>query len=148
LGALVTGIVLLLIFYRPVVGVSEKIRERPLLSLGMGALVLLVSLPLFIVLALTVVGIPLAFLGLTAFIVGLYLSKIFVALAFGRFFMQTLRPGATKVPSAYLSFFVGLISLYLLYQLPLLGLFIKLVVVLVGLGALLQAVLRIRHDWA
>lgn len=147
LGALVTGIVLLLIFYRPVVGVSERIRERPLLSLGMGSLVFLLAFPIFVLLAVTVVGVPLAFLFLTAFFVGLCLSKIFVALALGRFFIETLRPRATP-PSAYLSFIVGLISLYLLYQLPLVGWAINFLVALMGLGALLYGVQRIRRDWA
>ena len=147
-GTLITGLVLLLLFYRPVVGVSEKIRARPLFSLGIGALVFLASVPLFIVLIVTVVGIPLALLWLTAFIVGMYLSKIFVALALGRFFIQTFRPRAVTTPSAYFSLFVGLISLYLLYQLPFLGLLVRLLVLLVGLGALLQSVQRIRRDWA
>jgi len=146
-GALVTGIVLLLIFHRPVVGVSERIRERPLLSLGVGSLVMLASLPFFLLLFLTIVGIPLALLGLTLFIIGLCLSKTFVALALGRFFLRTLSPRATKNPSAYLSFFVGLISLYLLYQLPILGSLVKLIVALLGLGALLYGLQRIRLDW-
>lgn len=144
LGTLVIGTFLLLLFYRPVTLISERIRERPLLSLGMGSLVFFLAFPLFVLLTATVIGIPLAFLGLTVFILGICVSKVFVALALGRFFLETLRPKATAAPSAYLSFLIGLISLYLLYQLPVLGWFIKLLVVLIGLGALLYGVQRIR----
>jgi cytoskeletal protein CcmA (bactofilin family) len=144
LGTLVVGTFLLLVFYRPVTLISKRIRERPLLSLGMGSLVFLLAFPLFLLLILTVIGIPLAFLGITLFILGLCFGGIFVALALGHFFLEVLRPKATAAPSAYLSFLVGLISLYLLYQLPLFGWLLNLIVALMGLGALLYGAQRIR----
>jgi cytoskeletal protein CcmA (bactofilin family) len=142
---LLTGLVLLLIFYRPTLLVSERINSKPLSTFGVGALALFASIPLFALLVITVVGIPLAFLFLSLFMVGLYISHIFVAVALGALIQSSFRRSAPTAPNGYLSFLIGLVVLYALYLLPVVGPLAVFFATCVGIGALVFALLRLRE---
>ena len=97
----------------------------------------MIAIPLVaLVLMMTVIGLPLGLIVLFAYIVILYISKIFVGLAIGR---RILTYAKQEISSPYWHLVVGLIVIAFATRLPLLGFFlIGLIVMLAGLGALVM----------
>lgn len=84
LCALFAGVVLVLLLPRATAVVADGIRGSPASSFVLG-LVLLVLTPVFVlILLVTVIGIPIALILLTAYLCVLYLSQVFLGLAIGR----------------------------------------------------------------
>jgi cytoskeletal protein CcmA (bactofilin family) len=113
---------------------SKVIIEKPLKALGMGALALLVTPIIAVLLMITVIGIPVGIILGFAYGVAIYLSKIVVASAFGlwmgkRYKWATMHKGVWPV-------LIALIVLAVLANLPYVAFLIGLLVVLAGLGAL------------
>jgi cytoskeletal protein CcmA (bactofilin family) len=116
--------------------VSDTIATQVLKSLGSGVL-LLIAIPLMaLILMITVIGIPLGLIVLFAYIVILYISKIFVGLAIGRPIVTYVKKESS---SPYWHLVVGLIVIALATMIPLVGFFISLIVILAGLGGLVTA---------
>ena len=102
-------------------------------ALGLGcAFALLGPLALLLV-ALTVVGIPLALIGLAAWAVGLYLGSVVVAALIGR---SLVRPRGAGQREFGISLAVGLLVVLLLRHLPFVGGAAGWVIALTGLGLL------------
>lgn len=114
--------------------VVTVLTQRPgaTLLIGLGGLVLI---PVAMVLLLiTVIGIPLAFIVLALFVVALLLTGVFAAwLAGGWLLAKFNRP----TPAPWARIIVGALAVSLLVSLPLIGWLTGLFVLLAGLGALL-----------
>ena len=96
----------------------------------------MIAIPLVaLVLMMAVIGLPLGLIVLFAYIVILYISKIFVGLAIGRHIAMYAKK---EISSPYWHLVVGLIVIAFTTRLPLLGFVISLVVILAGLGALVM----------
>lgn len=138
LSMLVSGLVLLWLFRRPLSRAAEAITLKPLQSFGLGLGVLLLALPAGVMLLVTVVGIPLALLLWVSIAIGLYLSTIVVSLWGGRKVLAQAQPD--RRPKLFASFFVGVSLLHLLYlllvPLPLLSFIASFLVATVGLGSI------------
>jgi cbb3-type cytochrome oxidase subunit 1 len=81
----------------------------------------------------TIVGIPLAMA--LAFVLGilLYVAKIFVAFVVGELILRAFKTSAPRI----WSFLLGLVVYYVLTAIPVIGFFITVIGVLMGLGAML-----------
>lgn len=111
LGTLIVGGILLYLFPKETKGVSQKIMERPFMSVFVGVMAL-IGVPMVIFfLMITVIGLPLAFVMTLLYLLGLCLAKIFIALFFGQslahlFNLEKLRP--------FWIFFMGLLFFVLI----------------------------------
>ncbi len=112
---------------------ASVIGEKPVQSFGLGILALIFVPVLFILLLITLVGIPLAFLLLFGFIMLAYVSGIFVALFVG----QKLLGMINKKANLYISFIIGLLVYNLVSFIPFVGWLVALVGFFVGIGAVL-----------
>jgi len=134
-GALLTGFVFFLLFPTLFAGRIES-AIGTLAGFGIG-LVLLIVPPIAAVLCgITLVGIPLALLGVLVWAAGLYLAKIFVAAAIGQ---MLVAPGSdVKRRNAYfaLALLLGLVIIFVAVNLPYVSWLIKLLVLLLGLDLL------------
>lgn len=132
LAALVVG--LLLITFAPIYTEesAKLILKKPLLTLGIGFLSIVLFPFLFLLLLITIIGIPLDLLLLAGFLMLLYLAKIIVGLAIGQKVFSYLDQ---KVALPWI-FIVGLIIYYVLSLIPLLGFIFWIIAGLMGLGAL------------
>ncbi|MDZ4229142.1 MAG: hypothetical protein U1C50_02710 [Patescibacteria group bacterium] len=132
-GALIVGLVLLWLLGKPTQAISDKIQTKFGASLGWGLVLLFVAPPALLLLMLTGVGAPLAFIlgGLLA--IDLYLAKLFAAMAMGKVISHNF---GWKKLSPQAVFFVGLVVYYLLRLIPLVGFFVGLLACLSGLGGL------------
>ncbi len=102
-------------------------------SLGLGFAVLVATPIAVIILALTMVGLPVAFFALALYALALYLAKIFVGVFIGRALDKT--PAATT-GRTFLALLVGLLIIYVVVQIPYgIGALAHLAVFCFGLGA-------------
>jgi hypothetical protein len=132
LGALVVGLVMNWLLSAFSLGIASKIQNKFLASVGWGLILLIVAPFALILLAVTGVGLPLAFvLGLLYFI-DLYLAKIFASLALGKMMARRFN-WKFSLPAVY---FVGLVAYYVLRNIPILGILVRMTALLAGIGGI------------
>ena len=125
---------------------ARPLTERPLKTLGVGLLTLLVVPPMIILAMVTVIGIPIAIILGTVYPIALYLSRIIVAVFIGqwlakRFKWPELHKGVWLV-------LLGLIILGALRMPPYIGFLSSLLIVMAGLGSLVTAHHRVAPETA
>jgi hypothetical protein len=101
----------------------------------------LIAIPVAAIIALiTLIGIPLGLILVGLYAIFLYLSWVIAGILLGRLILQIL---GTMEPSLILSALIGLFILILVGWIPYLGGFVNLVVILFGLGIILQGLYRL-----
>lgn len=116
---------------------SKVIVEKPFKALGTGALALLVTPIIAILLMATVIGIPMGIILGIAYGVAIYLSKIVVASAFG--YWMAKRYKWASIHKGVWPVLLALAVLAVLTKLPYVAFLIGLLVVLAGLGAIVSS---------
>ncbi|MEX0622243.1 MAG: polymer-forming cytoskeletal protein [Candidatus Woykebacteria bacterium] len=111
----------------------NTLSKKPLASLGVGFLALLVTPIAFLILLVTVVGIPIAFILIALYLISLYLARLFVMFWVGK--AISTRTG--RAPHEVWAFIVGLIIYYIVTLIPVVGGITTFLVILFGLGAAL-----------
>ncbi|EXJ23554.1 hypothetical protein ADIAL_0991 [Alkalibacterium sp. AK22] len=111
------------------------VNSRPLSTFGAGLLGLVAIPFISLLLMLTIIGLPMSFILFLLFGVCLYAAKIVLALAAGTLFFRLT--GQTEGVREFLALLLGLLLLEILMILPVVGWLIRLLVVVMGLGALL-----------
>ncbi|MBU0618666.1 polymer-forming cytoskeletal protein [Patescibacteria group bacterium] len=133
LAALVVGSLVLYLFRKPSQQIASSLEKNWLANLGWGFLLIILASPAFIMLMITGIGLPLAVILGLLFVIDLYLSKLVVGMVLGRK-LKSLLP--KQKMSIYLSFALGLAIYYVFSALPILGDFVQLMALLLGLGTL------------
>jgi uncharacterized membrane protein YccF (DUF307 family) len=110
---------------------ANAVGNRPWWNLLLGILALVVVPVAGVAVCATVIGIPIGMLALVLWGGALVFSGVPVGTSVGRWLVR--RVGAGR-PSVYLGLFVGLLLLTLLGYVPILGIVIKVLTVLLGLG--------------
>ncbi|OGH05217.1 MAG: hypothetical protein A2W22_01185 [Candidatus Levybacteria bacterium RBG_16_35_11] len=125
---------LLLIYLLPVFtkSVSNVLKKRFWLSFGIGVLGAILTPIIFVVLLISLIGIPIAFIFVFIMILLFYFSKIYVSYVLG----EKIFSENQKVSKA-LILFVGLLAFSIIALIPFIGAIFKTVAVLFGFGALL-----------
>ncbi len=130
-------LILGLLFIRFYPNATEKavarLREQPMSLLGTGVLAFVLTPAAIVLLAMTVLGLPLAAILAAIYVLYLYMGRIFVIAWGGQALLGSFGAG----PGRYRAFVVGLIVYSLLQLIPLLGGLLSMAAVLFGLGALL-----------
>lgn len=134
---LLLGIVLLALFPRFSADVAERIRTDPART-GLVGFGLLIAIPLLLVaLFVTIIGIPLALLGLFAFGFLAWVSIVYGLFALGMWLLTVAGYGRTDRPNArWIGLVLGLLLGALLSAVPIVGGLLNFVIFLLGLGAL------------
>lgn len=134
LGFIALVVLVLLLFETPVLRTQSVVAERPGMSLLIGLVGFTALLPILAFLTLTVIGIPLAFLGAAAAMAVILLGVVAVASRLGQVvakrFKWTLPPVWSGLLGTAILFLIGLI--------PVAGAVIEIVVLFTGVGAVLQ----------
>lgn len=107
-----------------------------LTSAGLGFVLVTATPVLAVVLAVTLIGLPAGLVIAAAWALSLYVSKIVVAHFLGN---ALLRPKQRDVRSMLLPLLVGLVLVLIAVSLPYVGWVINLLLVIIGLGAMGQA---------
>jgi hypothetical protein len=116
---------------------AAAIGRKPLPSLGLGLAILLCVPFVAVVLLITIIGIPVALLLMSLYLLVLFLGWIIAALFLAQRGLTALRPGRPVTRGwQLLALLAGLVVLWLLRQVPLVGGLIGFVALLAGIGAL------------
>jgi hypothetical protein len=113
--------------------VVETLVSSPWKSLGLGFAFLILVPSVVIILAITLIGIPISIFCLFIYVLAIYLSKVFVGLAIGERLMGLFR--REREGPRVSSLILGMIILALLVNIPYIGGLIWLASIMFGIGA-------------
>jgi cytoskeletal protein CcmA (bactofilin family) len=138
---LVTGLILLFVIPGPIVATADVIRGRWFGSVAAGVVGLITWPVAVAVLAVLVVGIPLALIGTALFVCFAWLSQIFVGLAIGRLIL----PGRWKQAARGYNILALALGMILIgaaraAPVPYLSLAVAVIVMIIGIGGVLITV--------
>lgn len=148
LGTLIVGLLFLAVFPHFAETTALTLRRRPGQSVLTGFFTLMAAPLTMIVLALTILGLPVAVLAAAAFLLILVVSYGMGAVALTSAVWQRFHIGSatTSLPARFwwraLCLLVGLILLNVLRHIPVAGSFVMWLTAMLGLGALTIEVLR------
>lgn len=112
---------------------AERVSNIPLKTLGFGAIALMVTPIVLVVLLITVIGVPLSFILLALYVILIYISKIIISRSIGYYFEKKFE--LSKIAS-FAIFVLGLISLSFLGKIPILSWIFGLIVSSIGIGSI------------
>lgn len=131
LVTLVVGAVLLLVFPGGSRRLARGIEAKPL-QRGLYGLIALIGIPILLVLvAITIIGIPIALMGALLFALTAWLGSVYGRYAVGEWLL-----GYADIENRWVALLVGVAGVALVGLVPVLGAIVKFVVLLLGLGAL------------
>ena len=139
LGTVLVGLVLMRLFPRVFEQSRDLINHQPWPIAGWGLLVVLATIPAAIVVAITIIGIPLALLTLLGYFVMFYLAKFFAIYAITNWAWTRYK---LKKRSPYMILTVGLLAYYVLLLVPIVGWLLRAAALLLGAGALAVYLIR------
>lgn len=138
LGALIIGLITIKTFNPFITKATETIKESFWKSMGIGFLVMIGILPGIVILLLTVVGIPLIGIVILLLMLYGYMAKIIFANALGIYLKEK-----TKLKTGNLmTFTIGLILIYLIKIIPVIGGIFGMLVFWVGLGSIVVGIFK------
>jgi cytoskeletal protein CcmA (bactofilin family) len=134
------GCALLAIFKEHEPKVTQALHNDALRSFGIGFVSILVTIAVCLSVIL-VITIPFIVIYLFAYCVAVYLGKVPVAVWLGRVILGKLK----RESGPYMALFVGLVVLYFVFMIPILGWVAQFVAALLGLGAMTMTYLAHRQ---
>lgn len=134
------GCALLAVFKEHETKVTTALSGDTLRSFGIGFVSILVTIAVCLS-AILLITIPFIAIYILAYVVALYLGKIPVAVWVGRFVLGKLN----RASGPYMALFVGLIVLYFVFMLPILGWLAQVGAALLGVGAMTMTYLAHRQ---
>lgn len=135
IAKIIVGVILIALFKKFVRKVMDTFISKPWLSLGWGFLGFIVIPVAVMILFAVLIGFPIAVFGTYVYTILIYLSSIFVAFVVGEKIIQLFKKEGEI--SLYVSFIIGIIVLFVLGLIPVLGFIINILVLLFGMGMLL-----------
>ncbi|MBI3611210.1 MAG: hypothetical protein HY204_11000 [Nitrospirae bacterium] len=134
-STLILGLLFIYLFPRYTQSTVSTLQKSPWASLGIGFVALVVIPVTAGILAITVLGIPLALMVTALYLIAIYLARVFAILWAGSALFERLGRPVREVWALV----IGLMLYFFLTLIPFLGGFISLLVILFGLGAALLA---------
>ncbi|HUV42959.1 MAG TPA: polymer-forming cytoskeletal protein [Patescibacteria group bacterium] len=131
--AFLFGLVFLYLFPKRIEAITKILKNRPWPSLGAGFLALILFVPSVILLAISLIGIPLILIFIPVFLFLIYFSKIFTALCLGREVLFRFNSKKSQV----WALLIGLLIYYFLRLIPIVSPIIAFGFISAGLGAFL-----------
>jgi cytoskeletal protein CcmA (bactofilin family) len=132
-SALIVGLVLVSLWRNTIIKVTDKMKEKIWPSLGWGAVLLIITPVICILLAVTIIGIPLALILGGLWLLANFACKIITAVLVGRLIFKHLKQKESE--KLLLEMTVGVVVCWLLFSIPFVGWALSLIAILVGLGA-------------
>ena len=133
LSALVLLLLIVTFMPKSLVQSAEATKQNVFKSFGIGLLTMIAAVIGSILLLITVIGIPLALIILAALVVIFYVAQIFVSVWMAGYLFKIKNFGKTKLFGAAA---LGLLLYYLIGFIPFVGWAVKIVLFLVGVGAI------------
>jgi cytoskeletal protein CcmA (bactofilin family) len=138
LGMFILGLVLIKTMPSRFFSVTSEVRKSPVIKTVIGFIGLLIGIIGLTILAITVVGLPLAMLAGMVFLIAVLLSSLFVAYRLG----EVIATHAAPALSEWQRYTIGFVILFILFYIPFIGPVILVIAISLGFGAFLYAL----HD--
>lgn len=135
LGYFILGLILVRYLPGIFVAVDREVRESPILKTLLGFVLIIASIIAILLVAVTVVGLPVAMISTLLFAAALMLTGIFVSFSLGKWIGELLK---LKYGDLIL-FTVGFVVLNILFMLPFVGGLISTISMSLGFAAFLYA---------
>jgi len=119
--------------------VASNVKNEPIIMFLWGILGIILIVPLAVMLAISIIGIVLIPLEILAVLLATLIGYIAVAVIIGKKILRALK---TDNPSVVLSAILGVLILWLVGLVPFFGSIVKVIVVIIGFGAVIIAVAR------
>lgn len=132
--ALVLGLVVISIWKKETVEIIEKMKTKPAQTIGWGAVVFFLTPIISIILLLTMIGIPLAFIIMLAWIIGLMIAKVFAGILVGKYFIENT--WKEKKDNIFIAMICGIVIAWILFSIPFIGWLFSFIALLWGLGGI------------
>lgn len=117
LGAFIVGLILLYLAPKPMKKLYDGMKKKFWPHVGWGLVMLILTPIVFLLLLITVIGIPLAFILLALYCLAIYFAKVTAALVLGKWIAEKLKLKIHDV----LSLLLGLILVFILMLIPIVG---------------------------
>ncbi|OGK35131.1 hypothetical protein A3A93_02845 [Candidatus Roizmanbacteria bacterium RIFCSPLOWO2_01_FULL_38_12] len=134
--AFIIGLLIMYLFPKYLEGVTKQISMKPWKTLGLGFLTILLTPLIVLLLFMTVIGAPIGILFVFTYFFYIYLAKIFVSLVIGSKLIGMMTK--EKYHSAVI-LGLGLLIYLIVSSIPILGPFVVMITVFMGVGGLLWA---------
>ncbi len=133
-AALAVGLILITLFKKITPKIISKIESKPM-KVALPGLILMFALPpIALVLAFTLIGVPLALIIMVWWLVAIYVAKLFTAILLGQLILKNLNKNH-QVKLIW-SLILGVIISWLLFAIPFVGWIIGLIAIWLGLGGI------------
>jgi len=129
---LLIALFLVVVWPKTMLRVSDVMMTRAGKAIGWGAVILFATPLVGILIALTLIGIPLTILLFIAYALAIFLSRLFVGITIGR--IITASYWKAKKNSVVWSTTVGVVLTWIVYAIPVIGWLLACVAILWGLG--------------
>jgi len=133
-SALVVGLVLISLWRKPIVTLTDNMLSKPSSAIGWGVVVMLLTPIICILLMITLIGIPLSLIVIAVWIIALYVSKLLVGILIGRSIMEKL--WKKEKESLIWAMIIGVVLAWLIASIPIIGWALCLVAMWWGLGGI------------
>jgi len=133
IGYLILGLILVHILPGVFAAINEEMVRSPVVATVVGFILMIASFIAIIIVAITVVGLPIALIAALLLIAALMLTGTFVAYALGKWIGSRLK---LKYSDLVL-FVIGFVILNILFLIPFVGWLVSLISLSLGFGAIL-----------
>jgi len=133
-AALVIGLVLISLWRKPIIRITDRMLEEIGRSIGWGAVAMFLTPIIAILLLITVIGIPLALILSGIWLIALFISKVLVGIMIGRAVLEKL--WHKKKNSLIWAMIIGVVIVKVIISLPIVGWLLCLLTLLWGLGGM------------
>jgi len=135
IAAIVTGSILVALTKDHARRTAETIRVKPFKSLGIGFIAFICAPIVALITLVLIVTAPVAMLITFGYLICVYIAKFYVAIWLGNLILRRHnKPDVSPIPAMLL----GLVIVYLVTAIPIVGTLIGIVIIFFGFGALLQ----------
>ena len=136
-AALVVGLVLISLWRKQVIELTNKMLEKVGVSIGWGAVVMFLAPIIAILLIFTIIGLPLALILLGVWIIALFIAKILASIMVGRVVLEKF--WEKKKDSLIWAMIIGIVICWFIFSIPFVGWILGLVALWWGLGGIWQS---------
>jgi hypothetical protein len=136
---LIIGVITVLIAPKKIIQIKKQMLMRPWIDGGVGFLVLIFSPMVIIIFALTIIGIPVAFLLGIVYAVLIIISRVWVAVVVGEKLLEAI---GNKKTNLLAQMTVGVVLVEIVVKMPFVGFMIGFLVLLWGIGGFVMSFYR------
>jgi cytoskeletal protein CcmA (bactofilin family) len=135
-SALVVGLVIISIWRKEILELTNNMLEKISPSIGWGVVIMIITPIIVVLLLFTLIGIPLALITFVIWLIALYISKIFVGILVGKSLMDKFGEKKESTTNLIWPMIIGVALCWIIFAIPVIGWLLSLISIWWGLGGI------------